>query len=100
MISDSSLSVEGRTTERIAPRPDEAKRDVSCDYFRAIGIPLIRGRFFTISDHADAPPVIIVNQALARKYWPNQDAVGKRIAIGGMSSQPQWITIVGIVAAL
>src|SRR5438067_2048599 len=95
--SDSSFAVEGRTTERKAPLPDEEKREVSADYFRAIGIPLIRGRFFTISDNADAPPVIIVNQALARKYWPNQDAVGKRIAIGGMSSQPTWITIVGIV---
>ena len=95
--SDSSFAIEGRTNDRNAPLPDEEKREVSADYFRAIGIPLIRGRFFTVSDNADAPPVIIVNQALAKKYWPNQDAVGKRIAMGGMSSQPTWITIVGIV---
>jgi len=46
---------------------------------------------------ADAPPVIIVNQAFARKFWPNQDAVGKRIVMGGMSEHPNWITTVGVV---
>jgi putative ABC transport system permease protein len=95
--SDSSFAIEGRTNERNAPSPDEEKREVSADYFRAIGTPLIRGRFFTVADNADAPPVIVINQALAKKYWPNQDAVGKRIVMGGMSSNPTWITIVGVV---
>jgi len=95
--SDSSFAIEGRTNDRNAPAPDEEKREVSANYFRAIGTPLIRGRFFTVADHADAQPVIIINQALAKKYWPNQDAVGKRIVMGGMSSHPTWITIVGVV---
>src|SRR5206468_9090963 len=95
--SDSSFASEGRTDDRNTPGPDEEKREVSPDYFRAIGTPLIRGRFFTEADNADAPLVIIVNQAFARKFWPNEDAVGKRIVMGGMSPDPKWITIVGIV---
>ena len=93
---DSSFAIEGRT-DRDAPSPDEEKREVSPDYFRAIGTPLLRGRFFTEADNADAPRVIIVNQAFAGKFWPNQDAVGKRIVMGGMSPDPKWITIVGVV---
>ncbi len=95
--SDSSFAIEGQPTDRNAPSPDEEKREVSADYFRAIGTPLIKGRFFTNADKADAPLVIIINQAFARKFWPNEDAVGKRIVMGGMSPDPKWITIVGIV---
>lgn len=94
--SDSSFAIEGRTNDPIAG-PDEEKREVSPDYFRALGTPLIKGRFFADADNADAPPVIIVNQAFAKKFWPNEDAVGKRIVMGGMSDKPNWITIVGIV---
>jgi putative ABC transport system permease protein len=94
---DSSFAIEGRPDDRSTPNPDEEKREVSPDYFRAIGTPLIRGRFFTEADNADAPLVIIVNQTFAKKFWPNEDAVGKRIVMGGMSPDPKWITIVGIV---
>lgn len=95
--SDSSFAIEGRTNDRNGPGPDEEKREVSPDYFRAIGTPLVKGRFFTEADNADAPLVIIINQAFAKKFWPNEDAVGKRIVMGGMSSDPKWITIVGVV---
>ena len=60
-------------------------------------MPLIRGRFFNDADNTDAPLVIIVNQAFANKFWPNEDALGKRIVMGSMSADPKWITIVGIV---
>ncbi|MDQ2825068.1 MAG: ABC transporter permease [Verrucomicrobiota bacterium] len=95
--SDSSFAIEGRPNDRNTPSPDEEKREVSPDYFRAIGIPLVKGRFFTQADKADAPLVIIINQAFAKKFWPNEEAVGKRIVMGGMSPDPKWITIVGIV---
>jgi putative ABC transport system permease protein len=55
------------------------------------------GRFFNESDTANSTPVAIVNQALARKYWPNENAVGKRITFGDPTKDPKWITIVGIV---
>jgi len=95
--SDSSFAIEGRPSDKNSPSPDEELREVSPDYLRALGTPLIRGRFFTDADKADAPLVIIVNQAFAKKFWPNEDALGKRIVMGGMSNDPKWITIVGIV---
>jgi putative ABC transport system permease protein len=95
--SDSSFAIEGQPSNDRTPSPDEENRQVSPDYFRALEIPLINGRFFTDADKTDAPPVIIVNQAFAKKFWPNQDALGKRIVMGGMSEHPNWITIVGVV---
>src|SRR5881296_3395342 len=95
--SDSSFAIEGQPSNDRTPSPDEENRQVSPDYFRALEIPLIKGRFFTDADKMDAPPVIIVNQAFAKKFWPKQDALGKRIVMGGMSEHPNWITIVGVV---
>jgi putative ABC transport system permease protein len=95
--SDSSFAIEGRTANDNSPTPDEEYRQISPDYFRALETPLIKGRFFTNADNADAPLVIIVNQAFAKKFWPNEDALGKRIVMGGMSDHPKWITIVGVV---
>ena len=57
-------------------------RIVSGDYFRALTIPLARGRSFTEQDNADAPPVVIINETLAKRYWPHEDPVGQRILIG------------------
>jgi putative ABC transport system permease protein len=93
--SDSSFDIEGRVTDDAHPGPDEEIRNVSPDYFRALEIPLRKGRFFTPADNNDAPPVAIINQALADRYWPNENAVGKRIEIG--AGKRGWTTIVGIV---
>ena len=69
---------------------------VTPDYFRAMGIALTRGRFFTDRDSAKAPRTAIINEKLARDYFPGQDPVGKRINI---DSGPQaWREIVGVVA--
>src|SRR5262249_37305051 len=54
---------------------------ISADYFRATGTALLNGRSFTEPDNRDAPPVAIVNQSLAQQYWPNQNAVGKFVAV-------------------
>ena len=66
-------------------------------YFRSLGIPLKRGRFFTPEDNADRPRVIVINQALANLYWPNGDALGKRITFDAHTKDSDWLTIVGIV---
>jgi predicted permease len=68
------------------------------DFFRAMGIPLLRGRFFTESDKAGAPLVVIVNRKLAEHYWPGQDPIGKRLRVGTPEMQTPWLTIVGKVA--
>src|SRR5260370_3338876 len=94
---DSSFAIEGRPSDKNNPSPDEERREVSPDYFRALGTPLIRGRFFTDADNADAPLVIIVNQTFAKKFWHMEDVLGKRIVMGGMSEDPEWITIGGVV---
>jgi predicted permease len=58
-------------------------------------IPLLRGRFFTEADTANAQLVTIVNQKLAQHYWPNQDPIGKRVRVGTQEMQTPWLTIVG-----
>ena len=94
--SDSSFEIEGRPMDDAHPTPDEEIRLVSADYFRTLEIPLLKGRFFNAADKMDAPGVTIVNQALARKYWPGADPVGKRMRVPTRKG-PVWATIVGLV---
>jgi putative ABC transport system permease protein len=70
---------------------------VSPDYFKTMEIPLKRGRFFTDSDDRQAPRVVIIDQALAARYFANRDPVGLRIRPGSATSTQPWMTIVGIV---
>ena len=71
---------------------------VQGDYFQAMGIPLIAGRFFSPSDMPDSQLVAVVNQKFAQHYWPSGDPIGKRLRIGTPEMQTPWITIVGEVA--
>ncbi len=91
--NDQSLKVEG-----FAPPPGwspfEQVRAVTPGYFRSMGIPLLNGRAFAVRDGADSPPSAIVSQSLARRYWGDEDALGKRVRFG---SQQRWKTVVGIV---
>jgi putative ABC transport system permease protein len=68
------------------------------DYFRAMGIPLIEGRYFTPDDGPDSPPVVIVNQSMAKHCWPGQNAIGKRFHAGNPRRPYPWATVVGVVA--
>lgn len=70
---------------------------VSPDYFRTIETPLKRGRFFTDADDRQAPQVVIIDEALAARYFSNRDPVGLRIKRGGPTSEAPWMTIVGLV---
>ena len=70
----------------------------SGDYFRAMGIPLIEGRYFTADDSAKTMPVMIVNEWMAKHCWPGQQALGKRMHLGPPQNAKPWATIVGIVA--
>src|SRR5947199_4776644 len=95
--SDWSFDIEGVPSTDNSATPDEEKRQVSPDYFHALQTPLIKGRFFTEADNAEAPRVIIVNQAFAKKFLPNENALGKRITFSNPKKNPKWITIVGVV---
>jgi predicted permease len=66
-------------------------------YFRALGIPLVGGRLFTDADKPDAPLVMIINRAMAEKYWPGEDAVGKRVTFEDHPKDKDWMTVVGVV---
>jgi putative ABC transport system permease protein len=68
------------------------------DYFRAMGIPLLDGRYFTLDDGSKAPLVVIVNHSMARHCWPGQRAIGKRMHVGNPHKGLPWATVVGIVA--
>jgi putative ABC transport system permease protein len=71
---------------------------VDGDYFHAMGIPLLRGRFLTPEDKAGAQPVVIVNHKLAEQSWPGQDPIGKRLRVGTETTPTPWSTVVGEVA--
>ncbi|HEY6403170.1 MAG TPA: ABC transporter permease, partial [Blastocatellia bacterium] len=78
--------------------PVEAeRRSVTPEYFQAMGIPLVKGRAFTEADSAGAPLTAIVDETFAQRHWPQQDAIGKRIKLGGLDSTNPWLTIVGVV---
>ncbi len=97
--SDNSFHIEGRSEAQTKVYPDEEVRVITPDYFRVLATPLLEGRFFSEADNADAPGVLIINQAMAKKYWPGEEALGKRINFGDADPQKiKWFTIVGIVS--
>jgi putative ABC transport system permease protein len=87
--------IEGQPIAEPSRRPRASVTVANGDYFRAIDIPLVRGRLFSEEDTLDAPEVAIVNRSLAERHWPGQDAVGRRISPGDGS---RWITIIGVIA--
>jgi predicted permease len=84
---------DGTVSERLRLRGDE----VSTDFFKAMGTPLLRGRFFSVGDGPNAPPVAIINDAMARRSWPGHDPVGRRFKLGPPGSERPWYTVVGVV---
>ena len=90
------LSTQVVQPDGYVPKPHEAMNvqyaDVAPGYFRTLQIPLIAGRAFSWSDTDNSQLVTIVSQQFANRYWPGQDAIGKRLQVGG----GQWFTVVGI----
>ncbi len=70
---------------------------VSPDYFRVLGTPLVRGRFFTPGDDEQAPRVVLVDEAFVHRFFPNADPIGRRLKPGPRESNAPWLTIAGIV---
>ena len=96
--SSGTFTVEGLVTDPAKSGPEADRRPSSTDYFRAMGIPLLRGRFFDNRDEAeDAPKVAIVDETLAATFWAGQDPIGKRVKLGGPTSTRPWLSVVGVV---
>ena len=94
--SSTSFLIEGLPDPPPGQETSGRYRVCTPNYFKAMGIPVLRGRAFTDQDRAGSPPVIIVNETLARKYWPNTDAVGKRMRYTGPLEQNPWMQVVGV----
>ena len=100
-------SIRGNLTYSIQgePRPEGERpvagyQVVSEDYFPTLGIPLVRGRFFTEADNEETTQVALINETLARTYWPEGDPTGKRVVWGAPDddgTEVEWLTIVGVV---
>ncbi len=93
-----------RQVEGHAPEPKSAWTplvwaQVTGQYFSAMGIRLVRGRFFDDRDRPDSPPVAIINETLARRYWPKEDPVGRHLrGFDPRGAHDDWLTVVGVVA--
>lgn len=90
------FNIEGRPTAAPGSVPTAGYQGVSPDYFRTLNISLREGRVFTDADKADAPQVVVVNEAFARRYFPGEDPVGKRLLPTGSRRPPR--EIIGVVA--
>ena len=77
---------------------DACHRQVSANYLQTMNVPLRQGRYFTKADNENSLPVAIVNETMARQYWPGENALGRRFKIGGPENDVPWTQIVGIVA--
>lgn len=90
-----SFNIEGRVAAPGDPGPHGGIRTISSGYFETMGIKLLAGRYFTAADRKDSMPVAVIDENLARQYWPKENPVGKRLRNG---SNGPWSTIVGVVA--
>jgi len=93
-----AVTVDSRTIPPEMQMQNVHTRTVSPDYFRVMGIPLQTGESFSAADRLDGSPVIVINQAMARRFWPDEDAMGKRLKLGRSDSNSPWFTVKGIVA--
>lgn len=99
LIHGSAIEIEERPLQPGETPPVVAWNSVDSGYFAAMGIPLREGRLFRDSDTAGSPPVAIIDEALAERYWPGANPVGRRIRRGLEDSDPLF-TIVGVVGAV
>jgi putative ABC transport system permease protein len=87
------IGIEGRQSNPDGYTDNVSGNIVGSDYFRTMGIPLLRGRDFDYRDRHDGPGVVIIDETMARQFWPNQDPIGKRFKMHG----DRWLEVIGIV---
>jgi predicted permease len=95
--SSSPFLIEGTPEPPPGQEFDGRYRVCTPEYFQTMGISVLKGRAFTEQDKAGAPPVIIINETLAEKYWPNADPIGKRMRYPGPIAENPWMQVVGVV---
>ena len=95
--SSDAFLVEGQPQPAAGQENMGRYRVCTPDYFQTMGISLVKGRPFTEQDKAGSPPVVIVNETLARRYWPNDEPLGKRIRFDGPLDRAPWMEVVGVI---
>src|SRR5262245_246080 len=98
IYSSDSFRIEGQPVPQPGQWPEIYMEPVSTKYFETLGIKLLEGRLFPSADTAETPRVVIINETTARRFWPNESAIGKRIGNG--SNPPNWWEVVGVVTDL
>jgi putative ABC transport system permease protein len=100
-LSDSpnsgTLTVDTQAVPPDQRGPETDYRGITPGYMEAMGMTLVQGRLFDQHDSETGAPVAIVDESMARLYWPNESALGKRAKVGGLNSKQPWMTIVGVV---
>jgi len=99
-ISWGSISIEGYVPESGQSLIQADGRIATVGYFETMKTPLIRGRFFNEQDTPESEKVAIIDENMARTYWPDDDPVGKRLKFGRVESKTPWLTVVGVVASV
>lgn len=96
-IGDWSITIEGRPLASPGENPNADYQSATPGYFKTMGTTLLKGRLLTTADREESPPVVVINDTMAERYWPGQDAIGKRFQMGGIGTTRPPMTIVGIV---
>jgi len=94
---DWTVTIDSQAVNQSTQTQNVDTRTVSSDYFSTMGIALLAGEAFSQQDGPNAPPVVVINQTLAHRFWPNESPLGKRMKIGGADSKSPWFTIKGVV---
>ncbi|CAN5852516.1 ABC transporter permease [soil metagenome] len=97
---DGRMAIEGKTYEKEMDHPRSHFVGITPAFFETFGVGMLQGRAFTSQDREGSLPVAIVNQSFARKHFPQEEALGKRIRVGGADSERPWLTIVGVVPGM
>jgi putative ABC transport system permease protein len=92
-----TFAVEGKPLPPLEQGIEATMDSVSPGYFDALRVPLIAGRFIDERDQAGSLPVALINETMARRYWPNEEPIGKRFHFGWGTTNVQWLTVVGVV---
>jgi putative ABC transport system permease protein len=91
------IGIEGRPAPPSGQEPIIVTRVITPEYFETMGIPVLKGRQLTEQDSSNTPKVVVISETMARRYWPNEDAIGKRIATGEVRTPADWFQVVGVV---
>jgi putative ABC transport system permease protein len=97
MNARTDFAIVGRPLLKPTDMPAAQNRVVTPGYFKLMSIPLIKGREFTELDKADAPGVVLIDEAAARRYWPNENPVGARLQVDDTAQPPREVEVVGVV---